>query len=159
MLFTSAFWMHLNRLIGTNQRMSSAYHPQSDGATERANQTIRQMLCSYISSTQRDWVSKLPAIEFAINVSRSETTGYAPFFLNSGCIPRTFVWNDTNSDEYPSVRAFAQRMKHAIMSTHDVILETWVKQARSANCKRRVAPFIIGDLAYVSTKNLSLPKG
>jgi hypothetical protein len=159
MLFTSAFWTHLNRLIGMNQSMSSAYHPQLDGATERANRTIGQMLRSCISSTQQDWVSKLPAIEFGINVSRSETTGYAPFFLNSGRIPRMFVWNDANSDEYPSVRAFAQRMKHVVMSAHDAILETRVKQARSANRKRQVAPFIVGDLAYVSTKNLSLPKG
>jgi hypothetical protein len=135
MLFTSAFWTHLNRLIGMNQSMSSAYHPQLDGATERANRTIGQMLHSCISSTQQDWVSKLPAIEFAINVSRSETTGYAPFFLNSGRIPRMFVWNDANSDEYPSVRAFAQRMKHVVMSAHDAILETRVKQARSANHK------------------------
>jgi hypothetical protein len=159
MLFTSTFWTHLNRLTGMNQSMLSAYHPQSDGATEQANQTIGQMLRSCISSTQRDWVSKLPAIEFAINVSRSETTGYAPFFLNSGRIPRMFIWNDANSDEYPSVRAFAQRMKHAVMSAHDAILETQVKQARSTNRKRRVAPFIVADLAYVSTKNLSLPKG
>ena len=83
-LFTSAFWTHLNKLVGTNQRMSSAYHPQSDGATERANRTIGQMLRSCISPTQRDWVSKLPAIEFAINIARSETTGYAPFFLKLG---------------------------------------------------------------------------
>jgi hypothetical protein len=70
-----------------------------------------------------------------------------------------FVWNDANSDEYPSVRAFVQRMKHVVMSTHDATLKTWVKQARSTNRKRQVAPFIVGDLAYVSTKNLSLPKG
>ena len=85
-LFTSAFWTHLNKMIGMNHRMSSAYHPQSDGATKCANRTIGQMLRSCISSTQRDWVSKLPAIEFAINVSRSETTGYVPFFLNLGRI-------------------------------------------------------------------------
>ena len=36
-LFTSAFWTHLNKLVGTNQHMSSTYHPQSDGATEQAN--------------------------------------------------------------------------------------------------------------------------
>ena len=52
MLFTSAFWTHLNKMIGMNQRMSSTYHPQSDGATECANRTIRQMLRSCISSTQ-----------------------------------------------------------------------------------------------------------
>ena len=70
-----------------------------------------------------------------------------------------FVWNDASSEEYPSVRVFAQRMKHAVMSTHDAILEVRVKQAQSANCKRRVAPFVAGDLVYVSTKNMSLPKG
>jgi hypothetical protein len=50
-------------------------------------------------------------------------------------------------------------MKDVVMSAHDAILETRVKQARSANCKQQVALFIVGDLAYVSTKNLSLPKG
>ena len=43
-LFTSAFWTHLQKLIGINQRMSSAYHPQSDRSTERANRTLGQML-------------------------------------------------------------------------------------------------------------------
>ena len=115
--------------------MLSAYHPQLDGVTEQANQTIKQMLRSCISLTQRDWVLKLPAIDFAINVSRSETTGYAPFFLNLGHISRIFVWNDATSDEYPSIWVFVQRMKHVFMSAHNAILETRVKQARSANRK------------------------
>jgi hypothetical protein len=49
--------------------MSSAYHPQSDGATESANKTLMQMLRQCIDAKQKDWVSKLPAIEFAINSS------------------------------------------------------------------------------------------
>ncbi|KAI0366027.1 hypothetical protein BV20DRAFT_928202, partial [Pilatotrama ljubarskyi] len=57
----------------------------------RANRTITQMLRQCVGPTQKDWVSKLPAIEFAINVARSDTTGYAPFFLNSRRVPRTFV--------------------------------------------------------------------
>lgn len=108
-LFTSTFWQNLNRLVGIRLRMSSAYHPQTDGATERANRTIGHMLRSCISSNQRDWVGRLPAIEFAINLSRSETTGYAPFFLNYGWLPRSFAWNTPGRDEYPSVRVFAQR--------------------------------------------------
>ncbi|EGO20471.1 hypothetical protein SERLADRAFT_352027, partial [Serpula lacrymans var. lacrymans S7.9] len=61
----------------------------------RANQTIGQMLCSCISPNQKDWVAKLPAIKFAINLTRKETTGYSPFFLNLGQMPWAMV-------EYPS---------------------------------------------------------
>ena len=81
-LFTSIFWSQLNKLISTNLCMSSAYHPQSDGATERANHTIMQMLRQCVHPNQKDWVTKLPVIEFAINSTRSASTGYAPFFLN-----------------------------------------------------------------------------
>lgn len=66
-LFTSDFWRHLHKLIGSNLCMSSAYHPESDGATERANRTIVQMIRQCIGTNQKDWVVKLPAIEFAIN--------------------------------------------------------------------------------------------
>ena len=93
-LFTSTFWSRLHRLIGTKLRLSSAYHPQSDGSTERANRTITQMLRQCIMPDQRDWVSKLPAIEFAINSARSESTGYAPFFLNFGRMPRNMIFNN-----------------------------------------------------------------
>ena len=81
-LFTSAFWSQLHQLIGMKPQMSSAYHPQSDRSTERANCTITQMLRQCIHPNQKDWVSKLPAIEFAINSACSESTRYAPFFLN-----------------------------------------------------------------------------
>lgn len=101
---------------------------------------------------------RLQEIEFAINLSRSETTGYAPFFLNSGRLPRSFVWNDATSDGYPSVGVFAQSMEMAVMSAHDAILEVRTKQTRTANRKRRITPFENGDITYVSAKNMSLPK-
>jgi hypothetical protein len=61
-LFTSTFWRQLHRLIGTKLRLSSAYHPQSDGSTERANRTITQMLRQCVHPNQQDWVPKLPVI-------------------------------------------------------------------------------------------------
>jgi hypothetical protein len=69
LLFTSLFWSHLHKLIGSQLKMLSAYHPETDGATERANRTIVQMLRQCISDKQKDWIAKLPAIEFAINSS------------------------------------------------------------------------------------------
>ena len=158
-LFTSTFWSQLHRLIGTKLWLSSAYHPQSDGSTERANRTITQMLRQCVHPNQKDWVAQLPAIEFAINSARSESTGYAPFFLNSGRMPRSMLWNSNSLTEFPSVREFALQKKLAIMSAHDSILSARVKQTRDANRKRRTAPFKKGELVYLSTKNISFAKG
>ena len=158
-LFTSTFWSRLHKLIGTKLRMSSAYHPQSDGATERANRTVTQMLRQCIHSNQKDWVTKLPAIEFAINPARSASTGFAPFFLNFGRMPRTMIWDAPPSTEYPSVREFAMQKKTALISAHDSILAARVKQIRNANKRRQEVPFNEGDLVYVSSQNISFPKG
>ena len=95
-----------------------------DGATERANRTIVQMLRQSISKNQRDWIVKLPAIEFAINSARSESMGYAPFFLNTSRIPCPMVWNLAPKTEYPGVRVFAQHLKTTLMAAHDSVRAT-----------------------------------
>ena len=158
-LFMSLFWTHLNKLMGVKQHMSSAYHPETDGSTERANRMIGQMLQSCIGLTQKDWVSRLPAIEFAINLAQSESTGYSPFFLNTGRMPRAMIWDAPSSDEYPSVKAYAQRMKLALTTAHDALLTARVKQTVQANKQRCMCPFVVGDLVHISTKNISFPKG
>ncbi|KAF8833998.1 hypothetical protein BDN67DRAFT_866407, partial [Paxillus ammoniavirescens] len=88
-----------------------------------------------------------------INLARLDSTGYSPFFLNSGRLPRAMIWNALETDEYPSVHTYAQRMKAAVMAAHDLILEAQVKQTRSSNQKCQRCPFHKGDLAYISTKN------
>ena len=55
-----------------------------DGATERANRSIAQILHTVVSNDQRDWSDKCPMVEFAINSSINATTGYTPFELNHG---------------------------------------------------------------------------
>ena len=69
--------------------MSTAFHLQTDGATERANRSIAQILCTVVSNDQRDWSDKCPMVEFTINSSINATTGYAPFELNYGYMPRS----------------------------------------------------------------------
>lgn len=66
-LFTSVFWQELHKLLGTELRLLSSYHPQTDGATERANRTMTQMLRQCVALDQKDWVSRLPAIEYAMH--------------------------------------------------------------------------------------------
>jgi hypothetical protein len=69
------------------------------------------------------------------------------------------IWNSPAEDEYPLVRNFAQQRRFAIIAAHDSILAARVKQTRDVNRHRRVAPFHENDLAYISTKNISFPKG
>jgi hypothetical protein len=112
--------------------MSSAYHPETDGGTERANRTVTQMLRQCIGPKQKDWVNKLPAIEFAVNSACTETTGYSPFFLNNGHMPRSLLWNSDRTREYPGVANFALQHRLAIMAAHDSMIAARVKQTRAA---------------------------
>jgi hypothetical protein len=117
------------------------------------------MLRQCIQPDQKDWVSKLPAIQFAINSARSASTGFSPFFLNYGRNPRSFIWNSAPTTEFAGVRNFLLQKKLALMSAHDSIIAARIKQTRDANRKRQTTPFKQGDLVYLSTQNISFQKG
>jgi transposase InsO family protein len=85
--FTSKWWRELHRIIGTRLLMSTLFHPQTDGLTERTNRSIGQILRATIKPDQLDWVEKCPLIEFAINSSISGATGLALFEINNGYMP------------------------------------------------------------------------
>lgn len=87
--FTSSFWQQLWKQLGTKLAMSTAYHPQTDGQTERANRTIEEMLRAYVNSKQNDWDQHLTAVEIAYNNSKQMSTGFSPFYLNYGQHPST----------------------------------------------------------------------
>ena len=87
--FTSIFWKELHRLMGSKLLVSTAFHPQMDGATERANRSIAQILCTVVSNDQKDWSDKCPMVEFAINSSVNATTGYTLFDLNYRYMPQS----------------------------------------------------------------------
>ena len=137
--------------------MSSAFHPQMEGATERANRTVTQIIRQCVRPDQKDWATKLPAVEFAINSPRSSTMGFSPFQLNYGRNPSPMIWN--TQDEFPGVRKFSEKMKMAIMGAHGAIIAARVVNTVKANRKRAPANYKVGDLVYLSTKNKSLPKG
>lgn len=87
--FTGGFWTALWKKTGTRLAMSSGYHPQTDGQTERANRTIEQMLRSYVSAEGSNWDLKLTAVEFAYNSAVHSSTRFSPFYLVYGMNPRT----------------------------------------------------------------------
>src|SRR5690349_24923335 len=82
--FTSKFWKSVFHTMGTKLAMSTAFHPQTDGQTERANRTLEDMLRAFTSYRQDDWDSHLTAAEFACNNAPNVSTGMSPFKINSG---------------------------------------------------------------------------
>ncbi|MGI0135350.1 MAG: reverse transcriptase domain-containing protein [Candidatus Micrarchaeaceae archaeon] len=85
--FTSNFWQALWKKLGTKLDMTTSYHPQANGQTENANRTIKAMLRSYVNSRLDDWDEALIACEIAINNAVQDSTGYSPYYLNSGQSP------------------------------------------------------------------------
>ncbi|KAI0993189.1 hypothetical protein K3495_g14995, partial [Podosphaera aphanis] len=77
------FWRRLCERAGIQQRLSTAFHPQTDGATERANQEIQAYLRAFVTYAQTDWSELLPAAQLALN-NRDTSLGYSPFYLNHG---------------------------------------------------------------------------
>ena len=90
-----------------DKRMSSAFHPQTDGQTERTNRTLEEMLRAYISLEHDDWDAKLACAEFAINNSWQETVKNTPFFLNYGQHPLTPATKQLSST-VPKAADFAE---------------------------------------------------
>ena len=84
-------------LLQVKINMSTAFHLETDGQTERINQTLEQYIRSYCSYQQDDWASLLPLAKYAYNTSLSESSKVTPFEINYGFTPRT-NWSGAVSD-------------------------------------------------------------
>src|SRR5882724_8081904 len=89
--FISLYWMLLCQLLGIKANLSTAYHPETDGQTERVNQILEQYLHVYINYQQDNWVNLLPLAEFAYNNMSHSATMVTPFFANKGFNPKLEV--------------------------------------------------------------------
>lgn len=135
--FTAAWWRELHRLLGVKLLMSTSYHPQTDGLTERTNRSVAQIFRSSIRPDQGDWLGKCPIVEFAINASISESTGYAPFELTYGYIPSMMREVRYTTNVPPGVRAFASQAMNNLYDAHDALIAARVFQTHYSNRKRR----------------------
>ena len=91
--FTSMFWCETHQILGTKLLMSTLFQPQTDGASERVNRSIGQILRTLILPNQSDWVDKLLLTEFAINSNISSSTGFAPFNTLGYQFDPSIRWN------------------------------------------------------------------
>jgi hypothetical protein len=153
--FTSHFWERFLSLLGIKRCLSSAYHPQSDGQSERANQVIQQYLRCFVGYHQDDWASLLPLAEFSFNNTLNVSTGYTPFFANSGIHPR-FEYLDPMEEVVPSVENHLRTINTIQEELKDTLTKALESQEEFANRRREEAPTLVpGDLVWLDSRNIS----
>ena len=154
--FTSSFWKSLWDQLGTKLHMSTAFHPQSDGQTERANRTLEEGLRAYVSINHDDWDIHLPILEFAVNNSPSASTGETPFMLNYGQNPLLPVDLMNPASQVEETQRLLESMKERIINAKNHLIKSQERQSQYANEKRRDFAFKVGENVMLSTRNLNL---
>ncbi|KAJ2914471.1 hypothetical protein MD484_g5943, partial [Candolleomyces efflorescens] len=108
--FVSNFWKSLTTCLDIALRHSTAYHPRTDGLTERTNQTLETYLRAYVSYQQDDWVDYLPLAEFVFNNTENASTKQTPFFANYGHHPK-FHPQVSDVSTVPAAEDLSQRLE------------------------------------------------
>ena len=165
--FTAGYWEQFWKALGARLSMSTAYHPQTDGQTERTNKTLESILRAYVSWKLNDWDQHLTMAELAYNSAPQASTRYSPFYLNYGreatkpidLALRNIRARGQQGDSAADVSnaAAADRLKElaeALVRAQNNVAQAQRRQALYADRGRRPASFAVGDWVMLSTKHL-----
>uniref|UniRef100_A0A803JJ93 Integrase catalytic domain-containing protein n=1 Tax=Xenopus tropicalis TaxID=8364 RepID=A0A803JJ93_XENTR len=154
--FVSRFWRAFCKLLGIGLNFSSAYHPQSNGQTERTNQVLEQFLRCFISQNHDNWAELLPWAEFAHNNLQHEALGSSPFACVYGQNPLSLPPSVLKVD-VPAAEAAVHDFKSVWSSAHQALVKAALRQKKAADKRRRPGPcFSVGDSVWLSSKNIKL---
>ena len=147
--FTSHFWQKLHESMDTKLNFSSAYHPQTDGQTERTNQILEDMLRACALQYGTSWDKSLPYVEFSYNNSYQKSLKMAPFEVLYGRKCRTpLFWSQTGESQVfgPEILQEAEKQVHAVRQNLKIAQS---RQKSYEDTRRRDLEFQIGDYVYL----------
>src|SRR5712672_758322 len=116
--------------------MSTSFHPQMDGASERSIRLVAQILQVLICPDQQDWLNKIPMVEFTLNSAISNSSGFAPFELNYGYMPSMNPGVTPEPSKILGVKYFITCTMQNLADAHNAIIESQVQQTHHANHRR-----------------------
>jgi transposase InsO family protein len=152
--FTGSFFTDLYNYLGIKRSMSTAYHPQTDGQTERINQVIESYLRSYCNFEQNDWAAMLAMAEYAYNNSKHSATKISPFYANYGFEPRT-TWPTEIQFRNPAAELYGHYMTGVHQKLKQRLEEATESMRKHYNKRRKdIVPFKKGDLVMLNGKNI-----
>ena len=151
-LFISRFWQELFKLNGTKLRMSSSYHPQSDGQTEVINRVIEQFLRAFVHTKPATWGKFLMWAEWSYNTSIHSGTGKTPFEITFGKPPPSIPQYLQGSSTIDAVDDFMGNRELMLNSLRKKLLKAQETMKNFADTHRRDANFQVGDWVMVKLR-------
>jgi len=152
--FAAELTRELNRMLGIKTKLSTAFHPQTDGQTERMNQELEQYLQFFIEHRQKDWLEWLAAAEFVVNNKVHTATKVLPFIANYGKELR-MGGDIRRKGKVESVTAFVERMKKVHEEAEAALRKTQEEMKRYADRGRKETEvWKKEDRVLLSTKDL-----
>jgi transposase InsO family protein len=156
-VFTSNFMRGLMKKMDTKQSLSTAWHPQSDGQTERMNRVLEDMIRHYVGALRHgEWDTCLVAAEFAINNSYQESVRNTPFYLNYGRHPRVPLGSLKQPSHNFSAAALADRWETGLVEAKRCLQSAQQRQKTYYDAGHRDVSFNEGEEVLLSTRNLHL---
>ncbi|KAL0192813.1 hypothetical protein M9458_011109, partial [Cirrhinus mrigala] len=154
--FISHVWKAFFKLLGISVNLSSGYHPQTNGQTERKIQELGRYLWSYCQGDQHSWSRFLPWTEYAQNSLRQDTTGLTPFQCVLGFQPPLFPWMEELLN-FPAVDHWFRASERVWDSAHHHLQRAIRRHKRFADTRRREAPQCQpGVQVWLPTRDLCL---
>nr|GEX11137.1 putative reverse transcriptase domain-containing protein [Tanacetum cinerariifolium]GEX13227.1 putative reverse transcriptase domain-containing protein [Tanacetum cinerariifolium] len=148
-LFTSRFWETLQKALGTQLNLSTAYHPETDGQSERMIQTLEDMLRACVIDFGSNWDRHLPLVEFSYNNSYHASIKVAPFEALYGQKCRSPVcWSEVKDSQLTSPELIRETTKK-IVQIKNRLLTARSHQKSYADVRRKSMEFEVGDMVML----------
>ena len=159
-VFSGKFWTTVCHALQLHMSMSTAFHPQSDGATETVNKMVEQVLRCHCMDSQDKWDDNLCMVEFALNNSHHESTKHTPFFLNFGMHPLTPLHIETiKLSKTPAAAKWTNDLISTLDKAKLALQQAKDRQKSYADANRKETTFSVGDKVLLATTNLSPKAG
>jgi transposase InsO family protein len=152
--FNSSFTRELFSILGIKANMSTAYHPQTDGQTERVNRDLNQYLRLFVSYRQDDWARWLSLAEIVYNNHAHSSIGMTPFFANYGKHP-AFGPINAGLGKNPMGQEFGKTMEMVWEQAKDSLNKASEVMKRKYDGKRKSPSFKIGDMVLLDGTNIN----
>jgi len=152
--FAARMMKELNNLLGIQTKLSTAYHPQTDGQTESVNQELEQYLRVFIDHRQEQWPDWLGTAEFAYNNKIHTATKTSPFKANYGQDPR-MGFEGRRKGKYEAAGKFVEKIRKIQEEAKAALGKAQEEMKKFADKKRgKGEEYRVGDLVLLSTKDL-----